>query len=174
MKYAVLESERRYLVGSVPAGVTEVSDISDRYLVGTRLRLREVRRSDGTVTRKLGHKVRLGGDPRRIACTSVRLDDAEWELLSALPARELVKRRHHVDRDGVRLAVDELADGTLLAEIDDGDEPGELVPPWLDVVRDVTLEERWTGAGLAGLESPDRGDGRRDLTVPDGTGRWTG
>ena len=47
------------------------------------------------------------------------------------------------------MAVDEHVDGTLVAEIDDGDSPSQRVPGWLDVVREVTHEEQWTGAALA-------------------------
>lgn len=149
LKYAVVERERRYLLTGLPEGTTSTLEILDRYLSGTRLRLREVRTSDGTVTRKLGHKVRLGDGPAEIACTSLYLNDEEWAVLAALPARVLRKRRHVVERDGLQVAVDELEDGSLIAEIDDGDSPSELVPDWLDIVRDVTADEAWTGARLA-------------------------
>ena len=149
LKYAVVERERRFLVARVPDGVVAVRQITDRYLHGTRLRLREVIEADGSVTRKLGHKVRLATGPGEIACTSIPLDDAEWNLLRALPARTLRKRRHIIERDGVRLAVDELEDGTLVAEIDDGAGAPRPAPAWLGVLREVTADERWTGAGLA-------------------------
>ena len=144
LKYATIESERRFLVRAIPPGVTRVVRIHDRYLTGTRLRLREMVESDGSVVRKLGHKVRVDGTTR-IACTSFYLDEAEWALLWQLPGRELRKTRHVVD--GV--AVDELADGTLVAEIDGGADPVADVPPWLDVIREVTDDEAWTGAALA-------------------------
>ena len=44
-----------------------------------------------------------------------------------LPA-SLRKRRHLVRRDGLLVAVDEHEDGTLIAEIDDGDQPSDVVP----------------------------------------------
>ncbi len=149
MKYAVVESERRFLLASLPSGVERTSEIVDRYVVGTRLRMREVVDPDGTVVRKLGHKVRLTDGPERVACTNFYVDDAEWRALLALPARTLRKRRHHVRVDGVHVAVDELPDGTLLAEIDGGDQPVAEVPARLDVVREVTADEDWTGAALA-------------------------
>lgn len=149
LKYAVVERERRYLVASLPAGVSRTVEILDRYVTGTRLRLREVRESDGTVTRKLGHKVRLSEGPGEVACTNFYLDPQEWDLLLALPARTLRKKRHFV-ADGARLvAIDEHEDGTLVAELDDRDDPSDRVPEWLDVVREVTEDEAWTGAGLA-------------------------
>jgi hypothetical protein len=40
-------------------------------------------------------------------------------VLCALPAKTLRKVRHLVTRGGVTVAIDELEDGTLLAEIDD-------------------------------------------------------
>lgn len=153
LKYAVVERERRYLLARLPArqptGVTTTREITDRYVTGTRLRLREVRKADGTVTRKLGQKVRLGDGPREVACTNLYLDDAEWALLSSLPGTTLRKRRHLVVADGLVVAVDEHEDGTLVAEIDDREGPSDVVPGWLDVVREVTDEEAWTGAGLA-------------------------
>jgi CYTH domain-containing protein len=149
LKYAVVERERRFLVASLPEEISGTREIIDRYLTGTRLRLREVREADGTVTRKLGHKVRLSDGPAEVACTNLYLDDQEWGVLEALPSRVLRKRRHLVHRDGWVVAVDEHEDGTLVAEIDDGDHPSEGVPPWLDVVEDVTGDEGWTGARLA-------------------------
>lgn len=147
-KYAHVESERRFLVRSIPDGVVKVSDIADRYLDGSRLRLRAVT-TDGVVTRKLGHKVRLGSGPERIAHTSLYLDDDEWALLSTLPGRELRKRRHLIVRDGCTVAVDEFEDGTLVAEIDGGTQPPTRIPAWLDILEEVTGEERWTGGGRA-------------------------
>lgn len=149
LKYAAVERERRFLVTAVPDGVVAVKQIVDRYVDGTRLRLRETTEADGRVTRKLGHKVRLGSGPEAIACTSLYLDDAEWNLLRGLPARTLHKVRHIIERDGLRLAVDESDDGTLVAEIDDGDGPGQAVPSWLEVIAEVTTDENWTGAALA-------------------------
>lgn len=153
-KYARVERERRFLVSAVPDGVADSVRIVDRYLDGTRLRLREVRQDDGTMVRKLGHKVRLSDGPAEIACTSLYLDDAEWGLLSRLPGRLLTKTRHQVRRDGWSIAVDEFEDGTLLAEIDlgDGPDPGDL-PDWLDVITEVSDDEAWTGARLARASS---------------------
>ncbi len=149
LKYAVVERERRYLLASLPDGVTSRKQIVDRYVTGTRLRLREVRDDAGTVIRKLGHKVRLTEGPAAVACTNFYVDDEEWAVLVDLPARLLRKTRHMVHRDGLVIAIDEHEDGTLVAEIDDGDQPSHLVPVWLDVVADVSDDERWTGSQLA-------------------------
>ncbi len=149
LKYAVVERERRFLLRSLPDAIAATRTIVDRYVIGTRLRLREMRADDGTVVRKLSHKVRLGAGPAEVACTNLYLDDAEWAMLSALPARVLRKRRHLLQRDGVLVAIDEHENGTLVAEIDDGDQPSTFVPVWLDVIEDVSDDEGWTGAQLA-------------------------
>jgi CYTH domain-containing protein len=149
LKYAIVERERRFLVDHVPDGIVRTRRIVDRYVDGTRLRLREVTEDDGEVTRKLGHKVRLTDGPEEVASTSMYLDDAEWELLSQLPAHELRKTRYVVVRDGLTIAVDEFEDGALLAEIDDGDNPPREIPTWLAIQREVTSDEEWTGARRA-------------------------
>lgn len=149
LKYAVVERERRFLLASLPEFTGSTREIVDRYVTGTRLRLREVREDDGSVVRKLGHKVRISEGPGEVACTNLYLNDQEWALLVALPAKVLRKKRHVVDRDGLIVTIDEHEDGTLIAEIDDRDRPPQVVPDWLDIVEDVSDDERWTGASLA-------------------------
>lgn len=149
LKYAVVERERRFLLARLPDGVDSTKQIVDRYVTGTRLRLREVRGDDGTVIRKLGHKVRLSEGPAEVACTNFYLNEQEWAVLGALPGQVLRKKRHMLHRDGLIVAIDEHEDGTLVAEIDDRDQPSQVVPDWLDIIEDVTTDERWTGARLA-------------------------
>ena len=149
LTYAVIERERRFLVARIPAGVVDTIAVEDHYLDGSRLRLRRMTHSDGSVVRKLGQKRRLDEGPAAVACTTTYLDEQEWDLLRRLPSRDLRKTRHIVERDGLRVAVDELADGSLLAEIDDRDGPVVPVPHWLEVLRDVSADERWTGAAIA-------------------------
>lgn len=150
LKYAVVERERRFLVGSLPTNIVETVEIIDRYVDGSRLRLREVRSADGSSVRKLTHKVRLNDDASEVACTNFYLDEAEWHLLTmGLVGTELRKTRHKVLRDGITVVVDVHGDGSMVAEIDDGDQRPAAVPDWLDVIREVTHDESWTGAGLA-------------------------
>jgi CYTH domain-containing protein len=93
--------------------------------------------------------VRLADDATEVAHTSLYLDDAEWDLLVTLPADVLTKTRTVVTYDGWSVAVDVHADGTVVAEVDRGDGPDRALPPDFDVVREVTGDERFTGAGLA-------------------------
>jgi CYTH domain-containing protein len=149
LKYAVIERERRFLLASLPEGAVSTKEIVDRYLTGTRLRLREVREEDGTVVRKLSHKVRLTDGPEEVACTNFYLDEREWNLLVGLSAKMLRKKRHVLHRDGLVVAVDEYGDGTLIAEVDDGERPSVSIPEWLEVVENVSGDESWTGSSLA-------------------------
>lgn len=91
--------------------------------------------------------------PAEVACTNRDLDEQEWDVRAALPARAGRKKRHIVQRDGVLVAIGEHQGGTLVAEIDDGDQPPKGVPDWLDVLEDVSNEERCTGAYLARREA---------------------
>ncbi len=147
LRYARVERERRWLLDGPPPlrDDAERRLIVDRYVTGTRLRLRETTAADGTVVRKLGHKVRIGEGAHEVAHTSIYLDDAEWDLLVTLPARTLTKTRTLVPTAAGHVAVDVHADGRVVAEIDG---EGELPGDW-PVVREVTDDEAYTGGGLA-------------------------
>jgi CYTH domain-containing protein len=150
-KYAHVERERRWLLASVP-NLPEhawTRRIVDRYVTGTRLRLREVTEADGAVVRKLGHKVRVGEGAHEVAHTSLYLDDGEWDVLVALPARTLTKTRTLVPHGDHTVAVDVHADGTVIAEVDAGEGPTTELPAGWAVVREVTDEEDYTGGALA-------------------------
>jgi hypothetical protein len=137
VKYARLEAERRFLLDALPdLADARVLRITDRYVHGTRMRLRVVHEGD-SVVRKLGQKV-----PRSTSTnehTTLYLDEAEHALLQALPADELSKTRYVLDG----WAFDEHPTGLLLAETED---PGE---PWFPYVREVTEDLAFTGAVLA-------------------------
>lgn len=143
------ERERRYLVASLPEGVSHTEEIVDRYVTGTRLRLREVHVAGAAVTRTLGHQVRGIEGPAEVSATNFYLDDREWAALESLPAQQVRLKRHLVPRDGLVVVIDEHADGTLLAEIDDRHQPARGVPDWLEVVEDVSDDDRWSGAQFA-------------------------
>ncbi len=153
MKYAVVEHERRWLLPGVPGGARDPRRITDRYLDGTRLRLRLVESPDGEVlSRKLGHKRRVErADPSAVLHTSLYLDEAEWAVLAALPGRELAKTRWLLDVGEWLAAVDLFDDGLVLLEIDFGSEDAlrSFVPPsWFG--DEVTADEAFTGGRLAG------------------------
>jgi CYTH domain-containing protein len=154
LKYARVERERRWLLDGLPPFPDDARQVRivDRYLTGTRLRLREMVETDGTVVRKLGHKVRVGAGAREVAHTSLYLDDAEWDLLAALPGATLSKVRVLVPHDDLVIALDLFEEphrGVVLAEIDGAGDGEVALPARWPVVREVTDEEAYTGGALA-------------------------
>lgn len=145
-RYARLEDERRFLVATVPDEAASPRRIEDRYVTGTRLRLRRVTDEDRSV-RKLGHKVRCEeGRPSAVWHTTLYLDEAEFATLAGLEARTLVKRRWSLPRGA---SADEFLgtlEGLVLVE---GERPFELPPPAIE----VTDDERFCGGALAGLDA---------------------
>lgn len=150
-RYARVERERRFLLSALPAGLAGARTIDDRYVVGTRLRLRRVHDGRATVF-KLGQKVRPDdGDPARVMVTNMYLTEAEYAVLAALPAAVLSKTRRLWDVDGHTFAVDEfsgLLRGLLLAEVE-VDDLAAAVPVRSPVVREVTSDDRFSGGRLA-------------------------
>src|SRR5438128_1161405 len=104
-KYARLELERRWLVTALPSFIDpqDVHDvIEDRYLLGTRMRLRRVSRSDGSrVVLKLGMKQAVdGAPPTHHQMTTLYLSEREYAAMTILPSKLLEKRRYRVQLDG--------------------------------------------------------------------------
>ena len=160
MKYAVVEREHRFVVLTAPDPTLSARtlEIDDRYVRGTRLRLRRVREAGADDLLKLGQKRRFDEhDPSALAHTTLYLDDPEYALLAALPADTLSKTRHHVPLEGGHvLAIDTFhgpLDGLVLAELDLGAD--RVLPAALPhgLGPDVTYDERFTGAALARTDS---------------------
>ena len=168
-KYARPERELRFVLDAVPPGATGGHRIVDRYVRGTHLRLREAGEGDDAVL-KLGHKARPDeADPRLVLHTTIYLTRPEFDLLAALPADILVKRRAWVPvQGGGRIAVDRfegLLAGLILAEVElaDAGTPFDP-PPW--VLAEVSTDERFTGGRLA---TTTRGELRAALADVVGT-----
>jgi len=143
-RYARLEDERRFLVASVPGSAVTPRLIEDRYVRGTRLRLRRVSDGDGTVC-KLGQKVPVAARPSAVWHTTLYLDDAEFELLSGLGAVTLSKRRWTLPGAGCADEFLGALEGLVLLE---GERPFD--PPEHAV--EVTDDERYRGGALAALD----------------------
>lgn len=126
--------------------------ITDRYLTGTRLRLRRADHLTSGVTElKFTQKVPAGRfGPARGLITNFYLSQAEYDLLATLPAAVLRKTRVSVPP----LAVDIFGPplhGLVVAEAEfaTDDEAACFVPPG-DSVAEVTDDDRFTGGRLAG------------------------
>lgn len=166
--YARLEAERRWLVTEPSARpAADARRIEDRYLDGTRLRLRSVTAPDGTVVRKLGHKTTPDpGHPSTVWHTSLYLDEGEAAVLGALPGRVLVKDRYVLSDDaGRQWALDVFRGalaGLVLVEVELAETAGpqqavDLRPP-VPTRREVSDDVRYTGGALAGLVAARLGD----------------
>jgi CYTH domain-containing protein len=156
LKYAHVERELRFLLPSLPRSldVTRTRRIHDRYLPETGLRLRLVEEDGQAPVRKLGQKVRLEAEaPSTVAHTTMYLSPAEYDTLLVLAADVLVKTRHTVVLGDGRTGAVDVFDGELrglvTVELDlgaDGERPDHL---GLDVLAEVTRDERFTGGALA-------------------------
>lgn len=154
MKYARIERERRFLLASFPRDVTVVRTrhITDRYLDGTRLRLREMRDEDGSTVYKLTQKIReIGPDAQQGHITNIYLDEPEFRVFAQLPASTLRKTRYSVPPFGIDVFMDAL-DGLVIAEV-------EFETPFASdslsvpsyAIREVSADERFTGGYLVRL-----------------------
>jgi CYTH domain-containing protein len=158
-KYARIERERRFLLAGPPApsSVTVTRVITDRYLVGTRLRLRRVERPDvGGCELKLTQKV-PAGRPGAVQglITNTYLSPAEYDLLASLPAAVLTKTRFSVPPLGVDVFGGPLQ-GLVLAEAEftSDEEALAFVPP-AECVVEVTDDARFTGGRLVGTSQQE-------------------
>ena len=157
-KYARYELESRFLLDRLPEGIAQEDGwlITDRYLSGTRLRLRRMEPlGGGESIFKLGQKdAPSPPDFSLTTITNIYLSPLEYEVFEVLPAHELRKRRYHLDHGDCVYSIDvfeERLAGLILAELgfanmDTWREHREL-PDF--AVRDVSRDIRFTGGALA-------------------------
>src|SRR5687767_13819621 len=102
-KYARIEFERRWLVDKATRPALDgayKTRIEDRYIDGTRMRLRRMSRPDlGETKWKLTKKYGCE-DPSARPIVTAYLTAEEYALLGTLPARELIKTRYHLEIEG--------------------------------------------------------------------------
>jgi hypothetical protein len=152
-KYALVERERRFLLKALPEhGSIRRVEIVDRYLDGSRVRLRAATTVDGegaeSVQYKLTQKLRApDGGPGLI--TTFYLDPSEHRLFDSLPGAVLRKTRLSIPPFGVDSFRGALA-GLVLAEIEftSDEEMAAFGPPaW--VGPEVTRDTSFSGGRLA-------------------------
>jgi CYTH domain-containing protein len=152
MKYARIERERRFLPAAAPAedAVARRRQITDRYILGTRLRLRRVRDlNTGACALKLTRKI-PAGQPGHVqgTITTAYLSSAEYELLATLPAAVPSKTCLNVPLLCVDV-FDAPLHGLVLAAAEfDTDEQARAFRPPLEPVAEVTEvadDPRFTG-----------------------------
>lgn len=152
-KYARAERERRFLLTAPPATaqVLAARRITDRYLTGTRLRLRQSQRLDtGELVLKFTQKVPADTPgPVQGWITSTYLSRSEYELLAALPAATLTKTRLSVPPLGVDIFEGQLQ-GLITAEAEfASDDDYQTFTPPPCCIREITTDPHFTGGQLA-------------------------
>jgi CYTH domain-containing protein len=157
-KYARVEWERRFLLKSFPTeeNVTRVRRISDRYIEGTTLRLRQQNDDEGKAVFKLTQKLPRGTSRgQQGLITTMYLTNAEFNVLATLPAKELTKVRHSVPPFGIDVFQGPLS-GLVLAEAEfnSAGESAELFFPSF-VFAEVSDDRRFTGGSLVTASRED-------------------
>jgi CYTH domain-containing protein len=161
-RYARIEYERRWLVDRAARpqfSETAATVIYDRYIIGSRLRLRQVDYpGTGPSRYKLARK-ELAPDPSARPVTNLYLTPEEHALLASLPASAIVKRRQHILHHGRLWSLDSF-DGALSGleilecETDSAEQLAALDPPtW--VLREVTHLAQWQSGALAAHGIPE-------------------
>lgn len=154
-EYTAVERERRWLCEQVPREqVRETLAVTDLYVSGTRLRLREMRPSGGgQALLRLSRKADV--DARARLITSIYLPEDEFAVLAAaLHGQRITKIRYRLHAPpGVVLSVDEFQGelaGLLLAEAEfQSDAALRAYSAPAFVIREVTDEPEYTGGWLA-------------------------
>jgi len=154
-KYSLMETERRFLVeqGQLPnvSGV-EYSQIVDRYLIGTQLRLRKVTGSKSSKTIHKLCKKYPGASALSQPIVNTYLDSREYAVFASLAANLIVKSRYRLDYAGEMFSLDvfhEDLEGLVMCEVEssDLDRVGQVqLPPWVGV--EVTNDIRFSGGQL--------------------------
>jgi CYTH domain-containing protein len=151
-KYARIERERRFLLAGPPPASAVIASrrITDRYLPGTRLRLRRVDHlGSGAREFKLTQEV-PAGRPGYIQglITNTYLTAAEYDLLASLPAEVLSKRRLSVPPLSIDV-FDPPWHGLVIAEAEfSTDEAAQSFPKPPEAVAELTDDARFTGGSL--------------------------
>jgi CYTH domain-containing protein len=157
-KYARVERERRFLLAAAPPASTTTAprQITDRYLTGTRLRLRRVEHGNGASEFKLAQKVpaeRPG--PVQGLITNIYLSQPEYDRFAALPAAVLSKIRVSVPPLSIDIFSPPLH-GLVLAEAEfTTDHEASCFRPPPDSIAEVTDDPRFTGGRLARTQRYD-------------------
>jgi CYTH domain-containing protein len=158
LQYAKPELERRFLLAVLPAGRSEkVAKITDRYFLGTRLRLRSMQETIGNAARtyyKLTQKIPAANGGPGLVCTTY-LNRPEFDLLSTLPGATLRKTRHSIPPFGVDVFEAPLA-GLILAECEFEDRNAmQAFVPSIETLAEVTHNAGFNGGHLVTLGPAD-------------------
>jgi CYTH domain-containing protein len=151
-KYARIERERRFLIAGPPIGDGAAPRrITDRYISGTRLRLRHVEHLYSRASEfKLAQKV-PAGRPGHVQglITNIYVSSAEHDLLATLPCCLLSKIRLSIPPLSIDI-FDPPLHGLVIGEAEFGtDAAAQSFTPPPAVTAEITDDKRFTGGRLA-------------------------
>jgi CYTH domain-containing protein len=155
-KYARPEWERRFLVATMPSApaAVHVRRIIDRYISGTRLRLRvmsETVNGEECQIYKLTQKIPPVGAGHGFI-TNLYLSEDEYHHLLSLPAATLSKTRHSIAPMGVDV-FDPPLQGLVIAEAEfESEQAMRSFTPPAYVAAEVTADRRFNGGQLVQTE----------------------
>lgn len=157
-KYARIERERRFLVSRFPRRqrIDRVRRITDRYIEGTNLRLREMQEEGHPAIFKLTQKIPATDIAvQQGYVTTMYLDRDAHQRLTGLVARVLMKVRYSVPPFGVDVFEGVLG-GLVMAEaeFDSAEEAEALMIPDF-VSHEVSGDPRFSGGVLARASRQD-------------------
>jgi CYTH domain-containing protein len=149
-KYAQPEIERRWLVPAVSAEALVAAQphrlIEDRYIIGTRLRLRKV--SGHTTQFKLGKKYASSAAGLE-QVVSVYLSEAEHDVLAPLPSHVASKRRYAIAGGAIDQYIHP-CNGLFIFEIEfPALSAAQAFTPPAFVGREITGDPQYSGFGIA-------------------------
>ena len=124
-KYARVEGERRFWLKSLPEDLDRDAfvRIIDRYIPGTRLRLRLIESPSGEpLAFKFGQKYRARHlESHQTLMTNIYLDEVEYRILARLGGATVIKRRYPYQHAGGIYSLDVFEghlEGLILLEIE--------------------------------------------------------
>lgn len=128
--------------------MVRIRRISDRYIDGTSLRLREQSDDGGPAVFKLTQKAARASGAQQGFITSMYLTRDEFYTLAQLPAKKLSKTRYSVPPFGIDVFEGSL-EGLLMAEaeFESAAAADALTLPSF-IVREVSADDRFTGGQL--------------------------
>jgi CYTH domain-containing protein len=150
-EYRRIERERRFLLDQFPTNaiVVRIHRITDRYIDGTALRLRQQSDDSRPTVFKLTQKAPSpGSGAQQGFVTNMYLSEDEFRIFAQLSAKQLSKTRYSVPPFGI-----DVFEGTLEglvvaeAEFESAQDADSLTLPSF-IVREVSADPRFTGGRL--------------------------
>jgi len=128
-KYSLPEIERRWLVDVSRVDFDALptpTSIVDRYLHGTKLRLRKMENEEEVLYKFVK---KYGREGWMEPITNLYLDQAEYEVLAALPADEIRKKRYKLDGGSLDIIDGEPSVCIYEKEFETVEQASAFIPP---------------------------------------------